>query len=318
MNGSDLAENAMGAFIFAGAALGVPLDRQELTRKYLTVNGTFGVTEILRAAKTAELKARHVTVPWARLQRTPMPALAILNDGRFWVLGLVSEDKILIQDPAAPRPAHVTKAEFEALWSGQLILLARRAKAEGAAPTFDLRWFLTAVYRYRKALGEVLVASFFIQLIGLASPLFFQVVVDKVLVPSRPVDARRADDRAGDHLDLRGRARHAAHLPVQPHHQPDRCRAGGQGVRPSAGAADRLFRQPPGGRQRCPGARAGDDPHLHHRLVADADDRPVLHAGLPRRDVPLQPAADLDRDRLAAALCCHQRRGDADLPPPAG
>ena len=63
-----------------------------------------------------------------------------------------------------------------------MILLARRAAAQGTAPTFNLRWFLTAVHRYRKALGEVLIASFFIQLIGLASPLFFQVVVDKVLV----------------------------------------------------------------------------------------------------------------------------------------
>ncbi len=179
---SNLAENAISAFIFAGAALGVPLDRTELTQKYLAVNGTFGVNEILRASKAANLKARHVTIARARLQRTPMPALAVLNDGRIWVIGLVSDEKVLIQDPEAPRPAHLSRAEFDALWSGQMILLARRAKTEGQAPTFNLRWFLTAVHRYRKSLGEVLVASFFIQLIGLASPLFFQVVVDKVLV----------------------------------------------------------------------------------------------------------------------------------------
>jgi subfamily B ATP-binding cassette protein HlyB/CyaB len=182
VTGTDLSENALGAFIFAGAALGVPLDRTELTQKYLNVAGTFGVSEILRAAKVAELKARHVTIPRDRLQRQPMPALAILNDGRFLVIGLVSDDKILIQDPAAPKPEHLSRAEFDALWSGRMILLARRAKTQGEAPTFNLRWFVTAVQRYRRALSEVLVASFFIQLIGLASPLFFQVVVDKVLV----------------------------------------------------------------------------------------------------------------------------------------
>lgn len=182
VTGTDLSENALGAFIFAGAALGVPLDRTELTQKYLNVAGTFGVSEILRAAKVAELKARHVTIPRDRLQRQPMPALAILNDGRFLVIGLVSDDKILIQDPAAPKPEHLSRAEFDALWSGRMILLARRAETQGEAPTFNLRWFVTAVHRYRRALSEVLVASFFIQLIGLASPLFFQVVVDKVLV----------------------------------------------------------------------------------------------------------------------------------------
>ncbi len=182
VTGTDLSENALGAFIFAGAALGVPLDRTELTQKYLNVAGAFGVSEILRAAKAAELKARHVTIARDRLQRQPMPALAILKDGRFWVVGLISDDKVLIQDPAQSKPEHLSREEFEGLWSGRMILLARRAKTQGEAPTFNLRWFVTAVQRYRRALSEVLVASFFIQLIGLASPLFFQVVVDKVLV----------------------------------------------------------------------------------------------------------------------------------------
>src|SRR5207245_6542415 len=43
-------------------------------------------------------------------------------------------------------------------------------------------WFLGAVHKYRRLLSEVLVASFFLQLFALVSPLFFQVVIDKVLV----------------------------------------------------------------------------------------------------------------------------------------
>ncbi len=179
---TELTENALGALIFAAAALGMPLDRQELLRKYASGPGTFGANEILRAARGAGLKARLVTVPRDRLPRTTMPALALLNDGRFWVIGLASDDKILIQDPAMPRPQQLSRDEFDALWSGRMIMLARRATLDGALRNFDIRWFLAAMHRYRKALGEVLVASFFIQLIGLASPLFFQVVVDKVLV----------------------------------------------------------------------------------------------------------------------------------------
>jgi subfamily B ATP-binding cassette protein HlyB/CyaB len=179
---SELTENALGALIFAAAALGLPLDRQELLRKYAAGSGVFGVNEIIRAARGAGLKARLVSVPRERLARTAMPALALLNDGRLWVVGLASEDKILIQDPDAPRPQQLSRDEFDALWSGRMILLARRASMDGSLRNFDIRWFLAAVQRYRKSLSEVLVASFFIQLIGLASPLFFQVVVDKVLV----------------------------------------------------------------------------------------------------------------------------------------
>jgi len=39
-----------------------------------------------------------------------------------------------------------------------------------------------AIHKYRRLLGEVLIASFFLQIFGLVSPLFFQVVIDKVLV----------------------------------------------------------------------------------------------------------------------------------------
>jgi subfamily B ATP-binding cassette protein HlyB/CyaB len=47
---------------------------------------------------------------------------------------------------------------------------------------FDITWFVGAIHKYRRLLGEVLVASFFLQIFALISPLFFQVVIDKVLV----------------------------------------------------------------------------------------------------------------------------------------
>ncbi|TAN53405.1 MAG: type I secretion system permease/ATPase, partial [Rhodospirillales bacterium] len=57
-----------------------------------------------------------------------------------------------------------------------------RERLTAATRGFDFSWFVPALVRYRKLLGEVLAASFFVQLMGLVSPLFFQVVIDKVLV----------------------------------------------------------------------------------------------------------------------------------------
>ena len=68
------------------------------------------------------------------------------------------------------------------LWSGRLVLLARRAALAGADRRFDLTWFIPPVVKYRRLFGEVLVVSFFLQLFALVTPLFFQVVIDKVLV----------------------------------------------------------------------------------------------------------------------------------------
>jgi ATP-binding cassette, subfamily B, bacterial HlyB/CyaB len=89
----------------------------------------------------------------------------------------------LVQSPLSPRPTMMTRAEFEAAWNGQLVLMTRRAGLVDLARRFDISWFLGAIHKYRRMLGEVLAASLFLQVLALASPLFFQVVIDKVLVP---------------------------------------------------------------------------------------------------------------------------------------
>src|SRR6201981_1960921 len=82
----------------------------------------------------------------------------------------------------APRPTLMTRAEFEAGWDGRLVLMTKRAALTDLSRRFDISWFLGAIHKYRRLLGEVLVASFVLQLFALISPLFFQVVIDKVLV----------------------------------------------------------------------------------------------------------------------------------------
>ncbi|MDR4472274.1 MAG: ABC transporter transmembrane domain-containing protein [Nitrospira sp.] len=45
-----------------------------------------------------------------------------------------------------------------------------------------LTWFIPAVLKYRRLLGEVVLASFFLQVCALLTPLFTQVIIDKVFV----------------------------------------------------------------------------------------------------------------------------------------
>ena len=106
----------------------------------------------------------------------------MLRDGGFLILGKAGDDKAIVQSPLSPRPALMTRVELAAVWDGRLILMARRAGLVDLSRRFDITWFLGAIHKYRRLLGEVLVASFFLQLFALVSPLFFQVVIDKVLV----------------------------------------------------------------------------------------------------------------------------------------
>src|SRR5712664_2730872 len=64
-----------------------------------------GVSEMLRCAKEMGLKARAATTRWERLERTPLPAIAALRDGRFLILGKVSDQRALVQSPNSSRPA---------------------------------------------------------------------------------------------------------------------------------------------------------------------------------------------------------------------
>ena len=150
--------------------------------RHRSAAATIGVNEMLRSAKELGLKARVSNTTWDRLSVTPLPGIAVLRDGGFLILGKVGEDKVLVQNPTSPRPEALSREQFEAQWDGRLVLMARRASLADLTRRFDITWFLGAIYKYRRLLSEVLIASFFLQLFALVSPLFFQVVIDKVLV----------------------------------------------------------------------------------------------------------------------------------------
>jgi len=140
-----------------------------------------GATEMLRCAKQLKLKARAVTTTWDKLAKLPLPAIVELKDGRFLIVGKVTDEGALVQIPSVGRPQILKRAEFEYDWTGRIVLMARRASLADLGRRFDVSWFLQAMHKYRRLLGEVLIASFFLQLFGLVTPLFFQVVTDKVL-----------------------------------------------------------------------------------------------------------------------------------------
>lgn len=159
---------------------GVSAETEQIRHRFGGVR--IGVAEMLRCAKDMGLKARALRTKWARLTKTPLPGIASLKGGGFLLIGKAGADKIIVQSPLSPRPTLMEQAEFEAVWDGRLVLMARRATLTDLTRRFDLTWFLGAIHKYRGLLGEVLVASLFLQIFALVTPLFFQVIIDKVLV----------------------------------------------------------------------------------------------------------------------------------------
>lgn len=137
-------------------------------------------SDLVRLAKRIEgVRARATTADFERLRRLPMPVMASGADGWF-VIGRVGEDAVAVQRPGA-EIERWERGTLEARWSGDLLLVATRDTAQAAAAAFDMTWFFPQIVKYRKLIGEVLLITLALNLLGLAAPLFFQNVVDKVL-----------------------------------------------------------------------------------------------------------------------------------------
>jgi subfamily B ATP-binding cassette protein HlyB/CyaB len=146
-------------------------------------NGVLSSSQLLLAAQEIGLKAKSMHTQWSRLGKVSFPAIAVLESGDYVVLFRTDgPDHILVGDPRKPRPERLERAQLESVWRGELILVKTRLRLDNPNRRFDLLWFVPAIWKYRKTLYEILAAAFIVQLFGLATPLFTQVIIDKVLM----------------------------------------------------------------------------------------------------------------------------------------
>jgi subfamily B ATP-binding cassette protein HlyB/CyaB len=163
----------------------IAVDPAQLRHQLALTGRKAGIEDLVRAANLLQLKSRILHgVTARRLGSIPYPAILALRDGGFAVLAVGSErGRVRLVDPVTRSAREVSLEEAEALSSGEAVLATRRLGGAGIDPdTFGLRWFWPSIRRYRQPLIHVLVASLFAQLFALATPIFFQLVVDKVLV----------------------------------------------------------------------------------------------------------------------------------------
>ncbi len=141
------------------------------------------VGQLLEALKSLAFRAGEGALATARY-----PCVAFLRDGKPVIVVHADQDRLLYfeagSQTAQTCPAIEAAERFE-----PLVVLVRHEKAEplrdDGAPTdgkFGFRWFWSELLRHRRIWRDVLLASLFIQLIALATPLLTQVTIDKVVI----------------------------------------------------------------------------------------------------------------------------------------
>jgi len=152
---------------------------------------------LVRAAASFGLRMSRVPVDGA-LERRAFPCLAFVKPteagetapARPAILVDADAERLLYFEAGSEAPRTIAPSQWESVFEPQAFLATRAARAEddaGATPRserrrFGFRWFLPELVKHRAIWREVLIASLVLQLIGLTTPLFTQVIIDKVVV----------------------------------------------------------------------------------------------------------------------------------------
>ena len=160
---------------------GVAAEPAQLRHNAALQGRAFSEDDLVLAARSLGLRARAVPLEAKRMDRLPLPALAMDRDGRHFVIAGMKDQTALVQEATGGGPSIRPLQEILERSNGRIILFTSRAAIAGEIAKFDFSWFIPAIVKYRRILMEVLGVSAVLQLFGLVTPLMFQVVMDKVL-----------------------------------------------------------------------------------------------------------------------------------------
>lgn len=96
----------------------------------------------------------------------------------YWCKG----DRMLVADPAVGR-RKISRQAFLEGWTGYALLIEpteRLKEVESQKTSFGK--FISALSPYRMLIGQIILASLLIQLFGLITPLFTQIILDRVVI----------------------------------------------------------------------------------------------------------------------------------------
>ncbi len=177
---------------------GLQLDSAQLAHQFVEhdadgVPKPLGVAEIVQALHALGFEARLQRGKRSALASATLPALLPTRDGGMMIVGKLDTSAaagaVVVQLEGEAEPRQLGMAEFDALFTGEWIEVRKPASLHeahvgGSAPEdarFGIGWFWQSLKKYKSLMGEILLASLFVQIIALITPLIFQVVIDKVL-----------------------------------------------------------------------------------------------------------------------------------------
>ena len=137
--------------------------------------------KLRKIAKKYGVKSTLIRPTADELREVNYPAVAKMNDGAYIAIGSANDEVVLAIDPRESKPLALPIKEFLESWSNELLIFSAAFSWTYFKKRFNIDWFFKVIGHYKQPLGEVLTASLFLQLMGIAMPLITQVIIDKVI-----------------------------------------------------------------------------------------------------------------------------------------
>jgi subfamily B ATP-binding cassette protein HlyB/CyaB len=159
----------------------ISIDSQAIIRNY-ALEDELSIEQLVRIAKEQGFKAKIKTLSPLQMSKYPLPCIAQNKDGSYVsILKIdIQKEQMLVFSTQQKEPYALSFQEFEDSMNARLIILKHKMLTDQIK--FGFKWFYDQILHYKRIVGEILLASFVIQLFGLVTPLFTQVILDKVLV----------------------------------------------------------------------------------------------------------------------------------------
>ncbi len=158
---------------------GIPAERDRLLAASMEKPQEW--KELAKLGKGLGLRFKKRDYDPEELSSLEEPVLALMKDGSWRVLGKGNDQRIMVMNPLSGEAGAVTLDKFIPQWSGECLRVSEPFSLSKGQRRFGLSWFLPVLLKYKSYLFEVIMASFCLQLLGIVTPIFTQVIIDKVI-----------------------------------------------------------------------------------------------------------------------------------------
>jgi ATP-binding cassette, subfamily B, bacterial HlyB/CyaB len=156
------------------------------------------IDQLIRCAEGLGFRSKGYALDFDQLKRLPLPCLIGLEGYRFAVLVRISDREVHVADPTKKSLTKLSKAEFIRIWTqanvagvvdkrpdaGVVLSMepTQRLEMGGQKKGNPINYFINYILPYKGYFGEAILAALVINLLGMASPMFVQSIVDTVVV----------------------------------------------------------------------------------------------------------------------------------------